>query len=758
MRKKGQRLLESKIQIPDIQKNFQNRDRILEKLENADRRLCVLHATIGYGKTVLLSQYARQSDHVCAWYHLDAMDNETVTFIRYLINSLQNAADGFAFEIEPYLGTEEMDLSLLSRDLIMELEDYWAEMQKKKLILVLDDFQVVQNPAILYFLEDLLDHMGDFFVLMAATKGAVPDLFTKYFMRDQGIILDSADLSFSEEEVRKVISRILSGEEAETYTEMIWKNMEGWPAGVMFATLYLRQLGLGGGMNVDWIHISQESMASNYIAYELFKGLPYEIQNFLIRTSIADEMQAELCNEICGINNSGAILKYLFQENIFISHMGGKRGSYRYHSMFRSFLNERVSEELRVEICRIIAEYYMKRQEASVAAKYAMEARAFELLSVIVEKSGLSMFCEGRRKLVEKYLSELGKSGMDLPGEIWFLKAVCAFWNKETEDGQRAIETACEKDDAYLGYKMLYAGLFGDKTTKQTEQLEQACASLRQEGRELPPLPEEKRILVEQIWNRKQEGRENRNGKLLCVSCFGTFRVKFIKTGKEISWRTRKAMELFAYLLDREGRPVERRVLLEHLWPDNAPNNAVAMLHNMIYSIRRELSAEPELEHLIQYRERQYSLDISLIDSDMSAAKTICTLTEQGEKEKLYGYREELLHMQGTYLEEVDMAWCTARRAYFERTFGKAYRVMAEYCREQGRPEEEVVLWRAYMGADRYSEEAVAGLLRCYARMGERSQMKKVYESAQKLFREDLGLEMSDEVTQIYEKGMRKNR
>lgn len=645
MRKSGQKFLEAKIQIPDEQKDYQRREALLAELEEEQAKLVVLHATIGYGKTVLLSQYVRKPGNICAWYHLDSMDNEINTFVQYLVLALKRALGDFVFEVETYYEPEEVPVSVMFRDLVMELNDYLAGMGEQKLFLVLDDFQTMDNPEIFGLLEELLDHTGDQFGLLVATKSTVPDFLTKYVVRGRGKVLDSQMLSFREQEVYAVLERVLSQKEADTYTEIIWKNMEGWPAGVMFAALYIRQLG-NQVTQIDWEHICQESMAQNYIAYELFKRLPYDIQNFLLKTSFSEELRPELCNYICGITNAGGILKYLQQENMFILHMGDQRGSYRYHSIFRSFLMTQAGEELGKEIYGKLAEYYMKHQNLAVARRYAVSAENEELLAILGEESA-------------------------------------------SEGVLKAEKTGGEQ-------------------------------------------------------------------KFLSVSCFGKFRVKILTSGKEISWRTRKAMELFAYLVDLEGKPVERRILLEQLWPEDMPNNAVAMLHNMIYSIRKELSDCPELEGLIQYRNRQYYLDISLLESDLSIKKHICELADQGRVEELLACREQVMHSWGVYLEEVDGEWCTARRAYFERTYGKVCRLLAGLAEKEQDYETAALLWRAYMEADRYSEEAVTGLLRSYGCLGERKQVKKVFEAAKKLFMEELGLELGKEILQAYEEGMGK--
>lgn len=644
MRKSGQKILESKIQIPDEQKDYQRREALLLELEEEQAKLVVLHATIGYGKTVLLSQHVKRPDTICAWYHLDSMDNEVNTFVQYLVFSLKRALGDFVFEMETYFESEQLQTALMMRELVMELNDYLGGMPEKKLFLVLDDFQTMKNPEIFALLEELLEHTSNQFVLLVATKSAVPDFLTKYVMRGQGKILDSRKLSFREEEVYHVLERVLSKEEADKYTDSIWKNMEGWPAGVMFAALYIRQLGNQLSL-IDWEHICQESMAQNYIAYELFKRLPYDIQSFLLKTSFSEELRPELCDAICGITNANGILKYLLQENMFILHMGDQRGSYRYHSIFRSFLMNQAGEELGREVYGKLAEYYMKHRNPAVARRYAIQAGNTELLALLGE---------------------------------------------EVSEG--ALKT--EKTDA--------------------------------------------------------------GQKLLSVSCFGKFRVKILPDGKEISWRTKKAMELFAYLVDLEGKPVERKVLLEQLWPEEMPNNAVAMLHNMIYSIRKELNDCPKLDGLIQYRNRQYYLDMSLIESDLETKKQICELAEQGKMDELLERREQVMRFWGVYLEEVDGAWCTARRTYFERTYGKVCRLLAGCAEKEEDYETAVLLWRAYMEADRYSEEAVAGLLRAYGCLGERKQVKKVFEAAKKLFLEELGLELGSEVLQAYEEGMRK--
>lgn len=623
-----QKILVSKIMIPDIRKYYEKREKLLSELQAAEGKLLILRATIGYGKTVLMSQFARLPGHVCAWYHLDPLDNDLATFVRHLTLSLDKALGGFDLGEELYFETESSDLGQLSRSLILKLEDHLENMKEQRFLLALDDFQVLVNPEIFKLLEELLNYIGHRFLLVAATRGAMPDSFAKYFVRHQGTMFGADWLSFQEAEVHSMLDRMLHEEDAGRYAEIIWRNTEGWPAGVMLAALYLRRLGTNAP-DVNWEQISRESWMQNYIMYELYKGLSYDIQRFLLRTSFAEELQPKLCDHICGTQNADDVLQHLLRENLFLLRMIGTNGTYRYHPVFRSFLISKAGEELKRSMCGKIANYYLKLQDDANAAKYAAMAEKTEM---------------------------------------------------------------------------------------------------------------------------------NSRQQLLQVSCFGKFRVVILETGKEISWRTRKALELFAYLVDLEGKPVERRILLEQLWPDDAPDNEVAMLHNMIYSIRKELSSQPELKNLIQYKGRKYYLDGSRIRVDLDSKKSICKLAEMGKARELYERRDELLNHWGVYLREVDGTWCMARRAYFERTYGKACSLLADYCRKKGDLETEVSCWNAYMAADRYSEEAVAGLLRCYADLGERHQMQRVFETAKRIFQEEMGMELGPEILKIYEQGLKKRK
>jgi len=119
-----------------------------------------------------------------------------------------------------------------------------------------------------------------------------------------------------------------------------------------------------------------------------------------------------------------------------------------------------------------------------------------------------------------------------------------------------------------------------------------------------------------------------------------------VEDGYELSWRTKKGGELLAYLISLNGKAVERNHLFDVIWPEELPNNPVAMLHNMIYNIRKELSAY-NLEKLIQYKNKGYSIDMSLVECDEEIISSICAAIARKDLDTLLENEVHLMKYWG---------------------------------------------------------------------------------------------------------------
>lgn len=236
--------------------------------------------------------------------------------------------------------------------------------------------------------------------------------------------------------------------------------------------------------------------------------------------------------------------------------------------------------------------------------------------------------------------------------------------------------------------------------------------------------------------------------KDLQVQTFGSFQARAGEEQRKLAWRTRKGRELFAYLLDIDGKEVERRQLLETLWQDEIPDNAVPMFHNMIYHIRKELSAY-HLDSLVIYENRRYRLDMQRVHCDLTAIRKLAGLVERKDIHGLGQQRQAFLTYWGSYLEDIDNFWAENRRRYFEEIYIRGCFLLASSLGEK-EDESSVRLYRNILMADPYSEAAMERLLLIYGRQKQWELIRRSYREFAGTLKKDLGIEPGREVVAAY--------
>lgn len=679
------RILHSKIEIPEIQKNLVIRERLLKFIDNCKEKMLVLYGTPGYGKTVLLSHYIRLYEVPCAWYHLDEMDNDWFTFFEYLTEAFSRIWHDFRFDVSAYL-TVQNESSMhdqIGMDFILKLNEYLDLPQDDgcRAALVLDDFQIIRNEDIFTFIHSLMNYTSDNLKIYIATRGSLPDFTAALVLQEKVCILEPPVLAFTEGEVAQVLEKIAHFSIDGQISKNVFKKTEGWPVGTMFVAQYLKQNGYVQS-NLDWDAISDESLIKNYIMSELYRKLPYDIQQFLVRTSVLDELSVNLCNSVLHINNARSTLNYLMQESLFITQVNKGTGNYRYHALFQLFLQRYVLPEQKKEILDRAAEYYVKQ---------GIMDRALECC----------IRCDDPL-YVEQYLVKYG--------EVLVQK-------KQFLTLKRCID--------YLEADNINVSL----------------------SPEADRLKDYAKTIMESHKNDEEKKKE------INVKCFGTFTVYLGEERREMNWRTKKAAELFAYLYECQGKTVKRNDLLKILWPDEYPNNAVAMLHNMLYNIRKELTPFG-IQGLIEYANREYIMDTALISSDFDKIRQVCHAVERKNIDMLAENKALFFTYWGTYMEGIENTWCSRKKYYFEKCFLDGCNLLGVYLMQNGVWEDAAKVLRAGIEIDAYSENLAINLMRCYAGSNDKKMGKRLYERMCSVYRSELDIEPSKDFVRAYEECM----
>lgn len=191
-------------------------------------------------------------------------------------------------------------------------------------------------------------------------------------------------------------------------------------------------------------------------------------------------------------------------------------------------------------------------------------------------------------------------------------------------------------------------------------------------------------------------------------------------------------------MLECGSRPVERDELLNVFWWDDMPANAVAMLHNMIYHLRRELGAYG-LENIILYKNKTYTLDMSLIAAEDSEILAVCRAAEDKNTDVLTEHTARLKTYWGAYLGNIDSPWANERREYYDRCYIDACTCAARQLSAEAKHDAAAVLLKNAHHLDPYSEALVSELLSCYTALGKPDKARLCYEEYAALLEAEFG-------------------
>jgi LuxR family transcriptional regulator, maltose regulon positive regulatory protein len=328
-------IVATKLARPPVRSEHLRRERLLGALRSGSaRRLTLLAAPPGFGKTTLLSTWAASEEGV-AWLWLDADDNDPVRFVSYLIEALQTVHAGIGSQARvalraPGAPLTEVILPLLVNDL--------AAPGTGSVTLVLDDYHVITNPAVHEALSYLLERVPPSLRIVIASREDPPLPLPRLRARDELCEIRAADLRFTADEARAFLAGNLTTTLSDEDAERLRARTEGWPAAMHLATLSLRS----GGDTRTFVDAfsGDDRHVVDYLTSEVLARLDPEIRAFLTQTSILDRFTAPLCDAVRGRDDSAGILRALEQSNQLLMPLDTRREWYRYHPLLADVLRQ----------------------------------------------------------------------------------------------------------------------------------------------------------------------------------------------------------------------------------------------------------------------------------------------------------------------------------------------------------------------------------------------------------------------------------
>lgn len=388
-------LLTTKLLIPPAQPSLVWRSRLSARLLNGlSRRLTLLSAPPGYGKTTLLSAWRASTGgqaYPLAWLALDDDDNDPDTFLRYLIASLETISPSIG---RAALAALEQTPAAPPRTVLMTLINSLYDIATDA-ALVLDDYHVITNPIVHENLAYLLDHLPPRLHLVLLTRADPPLPLARLRARGHLMEIRAADLRFTPEEAGAFLQHMelsLSSDDIAALTT----RTEGWAAGLQLAALSMQ-----GQTNLPELIRSftgNDLYILDYLGEEVLQRQPPELQTFLLQTSVLTYLSAPLCDAVTQQVGSQPILDRLARANLFLIPIDQDRRWFRYHHLFADLLRYHLRLNhpgLEPDLYRRASAWYRRNGQLREAVRYALAGADYDHVVQLIELEAPPMLKKG---------------------------------------------------------------------------------------------------------------------------------------------------------------------------------------------------------------------------------------------------------------------------------------------------------------------------------------------------------------------------
>jgi LuxR family maltose regulon positive regulatory protein len=414
-------LLKTKLFIPSLVSGFVARPSLSAELDaGLDKRLSLVAAPAGFGKTTFISSWVRNIEYPVVWISLDEADNDPAVFWAYVVTGFQRALSDDGSN----MGQITTDQLTPTKTTLTHLINSLAE-NKGKVILVLDDYHLISNPHIHEDLTFLIDNQPLSLHIVLITRADPPLPISR--LRGRGLLteLRATDLRFTNEETTTFFNRIMGLELAPADIATLEERTEGWAIGLQLAAISMQ-----GRQNISEFvdaFSGGHHYVLEYLTDEIVGKLSKARRVFLLKTSILRRMCGPLCDYILDTNDSSEVLADLQRENLFITSLDDEYYWYRYNHLFVDLLGNILRKEFSQDeifaLHRKASQWHQENGFHRDAIEHAMLAQDFEWAAGLMEKAASATMIDGRLTTLLRWVDSLPESLLGIRPRLRFYKA-----------------------------------------------------------------------------------------------------------------------------------------------------------------------------------------------------------------------------------------------------------------------------------------------------------------------------------------------
>ena len=385
----------TKLFIPRPPTALVPRPRLTERVaQGTDQKLTLIIGPAGAGKTTLLTIWAAgraDDDLPLAWLSLDPGDNDSYRFWDSFITALSSIAPGLGEGAMNVLRSpDRAPIEAVMTALVNEIEALHLGFA-----VVLDDYHVIEDPAIHRALSFLLDHLPESMHVVITSRSEPPLNISRLRARGQLHEIDATELRFDVGESAAFLNEVMKLGLAPDDVRALEARTEGWVAGLQLAALSLRGRDVSEFIST---FAGSNRFVFDYLADEVLAKQSQDVVDFLQRTAILDRLSGPLCDAVTGRQDGDSILRRLEQDNLFVVSLDDRRTWYRYHHLFRDVLRDRLGSAERIDVAHLheqASHWYEENGFLPEALDHALSAQDYGHAADIATTIAYGMFDRG---------------------------------------------------------------------------------------------------------------------------------------------------------------------------------------------------------------------------------------------------------------------------------------------------------------------------------------------------------------------------
>jgi len=415
-------ILLPKVQIPPSRLRLVSRQRLLKVLDaGLHRKLTLISAPAGYGKSTLLTEWAASCDWPLGWVTIEEGDNDLERFLTYLVSAVETAGASSA-GLQGMLD-ERFSLQPLPTDTVLAILVNQLPRAFERLVVILDDYHHIENQEIHGFVSSLIDHLPANIHLILSTRADPPLRLARLRAKDQLNEITERDLRFTIEETSAFFESVMGLYLGQEQIAELEERTEGWVTGLQLAGLSLREREHPSEL-IETLTGTHHYFL-DYLMQEVFSDLPSELQSFLLRVSILERLSPELCDALVaepgGDKGGGApgrsreILELMDSSNLFVTPMDSQHQWYRFHPLFADFLRDRLAVQHGDELPNLhrrAAGWYKEHAMISEAVRHSFASGDINLAADLIQAQARELLARGEITTLNRWIAKLPEEAL----------------------------------------------------------------------------------------------------------------------------------------------------------------------------------------------------------------------------------------------------------------------------------------------------------------------------------------------------------